>query len=223
MTTIRKYRCKCTTEGIDVYWWLPDSSAAPTTCPNNSSHAVTDVTVEESYSAQLPLVTQPSGAETVAVDVLQHPPGWTYLCLGFAIEIPETQAARYVQYRQVLNEAGASMDFRAWTGKCFTQNCNIADNFKIELVIKGSSLGGVDDTHDLVLDQFVRNAHPLNNVQRQFSQPDKSILIPAYADELNPLLPHVGIFFKVVYTPAVAAGANQWLIFDLEGFEPPAA
>ena len=40
MTTILKYRIYCTTDSVYRYWFLPDTSVAPTTCPDNSAHSI---------------------------------------------------------------------------------------------------------------------------------------------------------------------------------------
>lgn len=37
---IKTWRLYCETESKYVYWWLPEDSDAPTTCPNNSAHTV---------------------------------------------------------------------------------------------------------------------------------------------------------------------------------------
>lgn len=226
MPIFHKYRGFCGNESLVVESdFRLEDQGPPLYCPNSNTHTIpaSDWTIIESYIDIIPVVTQADGATAVGIDLLQHPPGWTYLCIGFDIEIPEDQTTRCVEYRQVLDGAGSPMDFRAWTGKCIPHNCNVLDKITIELVVKGSALGGVDDTNDLVLDQFLRDLRPINGIMRNFTPPDKSLLLPADANDLNPALPNTGLFFKVTYTPGTTALADQHLIFDLEGFEPPAS
>lgn len=227
MTTINRWCVYCETDSKyeDVY--LPDTEAAPTQCPTDTAHTITAAKTftKEVITDLLPIQMQADGGQAIKIDPLQHPPGWTYLSLGFLAEVTANQTApfRQVFYFLVADELGAAMDIRAWTGKMVPEGCNIRDKMKVELVVKGSAVGGLDDTHDIVLDQFVRDMHPSNQVIREFTPPDKSMLIPTGdASKLNPALPPVPIYFKMVYEAVADTGVDQCVTFDLEGFEPPA-
>ena len=60
MTTILKYRIYCTTDSVYRYWFLPDTSAAPTTCPDNTAHSI-----DSAQTAIIDTITQ----ETVGVNL----------------------------------------------------------------------------------------------------------------------------------------------------------
>jgi len=99
----------------------------------------------------------------------------------------------------------------------------IKDKIKIEVVVKGSDVGGADDTNDVVLDQFVRDMHLAGGHLRRFTPPDRSMFLSVTdASVMNPALPAANVYFKIVTVLGRDAVADQCFSLDLEGFEPPA-
>ena len=165
-----------------------------------------------------------TGSGGVQIDTMQHPYGWTYLRLEFVMEFDiSSTTTPDPQYYQIKDEDGSAMDFRALTGGYVAKNTDLHDKFKIELAVKGEDLGGVTPDDDVVLDQFGRDLHPINDLERKFFPPDRSMLLPTTADQLDPALPAVPIYFKVDYVASATNIVNPTLVCFLDGFEPPAS
>lgn len=223
MTTINKYRVWCSTEEKYLTILLEDGQPEPTTCPNNTTHTIDSemTAICDTYEQSLPV---DAGSGGIKTDMMQHPHGWTYLRLGFFIQIPIGTPV-HQSYVRIEDEAGLPMQYRALTGGYFSQFTENNDNFDVHLVVKGSAVGGVDGVNDIVLDTFIRNEYPIDNDRIRFLPPDRSMLLPATANLLNPALPAASLYFRITYRTASETGltSEAEIHFNLEGFEPPAS
>jgi len=87
MADLIKYRRRCLTEGIYVYWWIPQNESVPDQCPHNTAHTLDpddSWVVVETKSDTIPI--NSLGDVNVAQNV--HTTGYKLTMQGFEITVP---------------------------------------------------------------------------------------------------------------------------------------
>jgi hypothetical protein len=167
---IFKYRIHCFTENLDKFWFLPDNTNRPTTCPTDTSH---QVDLNSTVMVQI-------GEPQKVVQVLGSDQ-WSLSPRGMSFAVPfGTTASFDLELDRIMVLRG---------GVLFSPNASIGDYINVQVIDKNNVLkfGGTPD-QPTVLGQYVTQWYVMPDIPNEVTDVSISQSLPA------------GVFVRVTYT-----------------------